>query len=177
MQENDIKKWYAFYTKPKHEFKAEESLKLKEVEYYLPTIKILKQWSDRKKKVTEPVFKSYIFVKVNEKERIKALQAEGVVSTISFGGKPSVIPDWEIDNLRKMLELSDDILITDEIVLGTTVRVTQGPFEGIEGVVVEQENNQRMLGISINLLQRSVLVKCSKENILEVTDYNNKVKK
>jgi len=58
--------WYALYTKPRHELKAKSQLSSVSIEYYLPTITVTKQWSDRKKKIEEPVFKGYIFIKVNE---------------------------------------------------------------------------------------------------------------
>ena len=61
----EIKKWFALYTRPRHEFKALEQIKELEVETYLPTITVIKQWSDRKKKITEPLFRSYIFIFAN----------------------------------------------------------------------------------------------------------------
>jgi transcription antitermination factor NusG len=66
------KYWFVLYTKPRHEFKAEEQIKSLNIEVYLPTTTVVKQWSDRKKKVTEPLFKSYIFIYADEKERLNS---------------------------------------------------------------------------------------------------------
>ena len=83
------KNWFALYTKPRHEFKALEQLKEIEIETYLPTITVTKQWSDRKKKVIEPLFKSYIFIYSDESKRNNALTREAIIITIYFNGKPS----------------------------------------------------------------------------------------
>jgi transcription antitermination factor NusG len=155
---NTIKRWYALYTKPRHEFKARTELSEIGIEYYLPTITTIKQWSDRKKKVTEPLFRGYVFVYVNEKERHNALNAQSIVKTICFDGKPEPIPDWEIENLKLLMERSPNVLVTDRIEIGTTVRITNGPFEGLEGKVYKSANNAQMLAVTIELLNRSVSV-------------------
>ncbi|MBI9071251.1 MAG: UpxY family transcription antiterminator [Melioribacteraceae bacterium] len=159
--------WYALYTKPKHEFKAADRIRSIDIEYYLPTITTVKQWSDRKKKVTEPLFKGYIFVKANETERFLVLALDGIVNTVCFGGKPSRIPDWEIENLKRMMEIDPNVIVSEKIPIGSLVKVIEGPFAGIEGNVCEEENNERMLGITVNLLRRSVLVKLPMDNVIE----------
>lgn len=160
--------WYALYTKPKHEFKAAERINANDIEYYLPTITTVKQWSDRKKKVIEPLFRGYIFIKANEIERYKALAVDGVINTVCFGGSPSRIPEWEIENLKKMMDIDSNVVVSEKIPIGSTVRVIEGPFADIEGVVCEEENNERILSITINLLRRSVQVKLPMENVIEV---------
>ncbi|MFT6214735.1 MAG: hypothetical protein ACJAS3_001130 [Roseivirga sp.] len=74
--------WTAFYTKPRNEKKASDRLKSKGFEVYCPTRTVLKQWSDRKKKVTEPVFNSYLFAKVDESQGLEILQDHGIVSNV-----------------------------------------------------------------------------------------------
>ena len=78
---SENKKWFALYTKSKHEFKAAAQLNECEIEYYLPTVVRIKQWSDRKKKVTEPLFSGYIFLHGSEKERLIALEQYAIVRT------------------------------------------------------------------------------------------------
>ncbi len=153
-----FKKWYALYTKPKQEFKAEEQLKEMAITTYLPLITKIKQWSDRKKKVTEPLFKSYIFIHADNQERYLAVQAKSVVKVVSFYGVPATIPDWQIENLQKMLASNPEAFVSDIIKIGTQVKIVEGPFAGVEGIVAIQPNNERVLGINIETLQRSVLV-------------------
>lgn len=162
--------WYALYTKPRHEFKAKSQLSSVSIEYYLPTITITKQWSDRKKKVEEPLFKGYIFIKVNEKERLIALQQSAIIRTVCFKGKPSVIPDWEIENLKKFLSKNPEVFISDKIEIGVKVKITEGPFNGIVGIVTEYKKGENYLAVSIDLLQRSVLVRLPKESILKIIE-------
>jgi transcription antitermination factor NusG len=153
------KNWYALYTKPRHEFKAEERLKLLGIENYLPKLKRIKQWSDRKKKVVEPLFNGYIFIRANEKERLEALEQNMIIKTVFFDGKPSVIPATVIDGLKNVIENSDDVKILNGIVKGTKVKVIDGPFNGVSGTVYEVSKHESMLAITIDLLNRSVVVK------------------
>jgi transcription elongation factor/antiterminator RfaH len=152
------RKWYALYTKPRQEFKAEEQLKAMDITTYLPLITKVKQWSDRKKKVIEPLFKSYIFINVNDSERYISVQAKAVVKVINFKGIPATIPNWQIENLQKMLFTNPDAYVTDLIKIGTCVKIIEGPFAGVEGVVAKHSNDERVLGINIETLQRSVIV-------------------
>jgi len=160
----DNKYWYALYTKPKHEFKAQLHLDSINIEYYLPTITVTKKWSDRKKKIQEPVFRGYIFIKVNEHERLRALQNASIIKTVTFDGKPAVIPEWEIENLRNLLSDNPEVFISDRIEVGTKVKIISGPFADVIGLVQER-NNETMLAVSIDLLRRSIIVRLPKESV------------
>ncbi len=162
--------WFAFYTKPKHEFKASLYLSSIDLEYYLPTITTLKQWSDRKKKITEPLFKGYIFVNCNERERYDALQHDSIISTVSFSGKPAKIPKWQIENLKKMLDENREVFVKDMLPEGTNVKIIDGPFKGITGIITQSDDHGKVFGITIDLLRRSVLVKLPKESIIKEID-------
>lgn len=159
--------WFALYTKPKHEFKAVQYLDSAEIENYLPTITTIKQWSDRKKKITEPLFKGYIFVFCNEKERYESLQNYAILSTVSFEGKPAKIPNWQIENLKILLAEEKEIFVSDKIKMGTKVKISEGPFKGVTGIVTQSDEHGKMLGVTIDLLRRSVLVKLPKESIIK----------
>ena len=154
----EIKHWFALYTKPRHEFKALEQLKEIEIETYLPTITITKQWSDRKKKITEPLFKSYIFIYSDEVERNRALTKDAVIKTIYFNGKPAVIPDQEMESIKKMLESPEKIHVFNGIAKGVIVKIESGPFGGIEGIVNSVSDDENTLSVSIQLLNRTISV-------------------
>jgi len=153
-----MKKWYALYTKPRHEFKALEQLNGINIETYLPTITIVRLWSDRKKKITEPLFKSYIFIYANEVERNNAVTRDAVLKTIFFDGKPAVIPEREIEDLKRLLESPEKIEVFNGIVRGAIVKIESGPFEGIEGIVNSISKDESSLSISIEMLNRTVSV-------------------
>jgi transcription antitermination factor NusG len=165
----DERKWFALYTKPRHEFKAEIEITSLSIENYLPTVTRLKQWSDRKKKVTEPLLRGYILIKATEKERINALQTRSVLNCVSFKGKPAAIPQFQIDNLKKMMESDDEFYISEQIKVGTKVRVTSGPFQGVEGIVYNTDN-VKMLAITIDLLNRSVSVKLPPQSVTKIRE-------
>ena len=93
--------WYAIYTRPRHEKTVNGKLLEKEFDTYLPLVKRVSQWKDRKKKIEEPLFKSYLFVYFEYKYRFDVLETNGVVKIINFNGKPAVVPDWQIDSLNK----------------------------------------------------------------------------
>ncbi|MEW5843659.1 MAG: UpxY family transcription antiterminator [Bacteroidota bacterium] len=164
-----IKKWFALYTKPQQEFKAAFQLEGKEIEYYLPTITHFKQWSDRKKKIEEPLLRGYVFIHAIEKERLISLQQSSIVKTIGFNGKPSCIPDWEIDNLKKLLEKSSDVFVSHQIELGTKVKIIDGPFKDVVGTVCKRQE-EKWFCVSIELLRQTVMVRLTEENIVQILE-------
>lgn len=166
---NDKKNWYALYTKPRHEFKAEEQLTKAGIITYLPSIVKLKQWSDRKKKVTEPVLRGYIFIFASEIDRLEALEQTSVVRCIFEHGRPAVIPEWQIDNLRKMLEYKTDYFVQEGLVSGARVEIKEGPFAGVIGVV-KSAREGKTLAVSIDLLNRSIIAYLPKESVVKVID-------
>ncbi|MBZ0177943.1 MAG: UpxY family transcription antiterminator [Melioribacteraceae bacterium] len=167
MEKTLDKHWYALYTKPRSEYKALSDLREKEIETYLPEITTIKQWSDRKKKVTEPLFRGYIFIFADEMERYSSLQSSSIVKTICFAGKPAVIPNEQIENLKLFLENKPKALVTDLIEVGSKVEITSGPFAGVEGIVFKNENKEDILSVSIDLLRRSVIVKLPAASVLK----------
>ena len=161
------KAWFALYTKSRSEFKAAEQLQAIGVQYYLPIVAKFKKWSDRKKKILEPILKGYIFVLADEKERKLSLEQYSVVRCVFDNGRPAKIPEWQIENLKKMLSKESDFLIQDGLIPGVKVKIREGPFEGVIGVVHESDNGNT-IAVSIDLLRRSVIAHLPKESVFEV---------
>src|SRR5687767_5047441 len=97
------KKWYAVYTKPRREKKVDKLLNEKGMESYCPLQKIQRQWSDRKKIVEEPLFKSYVFVRISDEQQTELRMVNGVVNFVYWMGKPAIIKDKEIEIIKKFL--------------------------------------------------------------------------
>jgi transcriptional antiterminator RfaH len=95
--------WYVIYTKPRNEKKVTERLQQIGIVVYCPLVTQIKQWSDRKKKIQVPLFNSYLFVNMDEKDREKVFQVSGVVRYLFWLGKPAIVRDEEIDVLRDSL--------------------------------------------------------------------------
>lgn len=161
------KNWYALYTRSRSENKAAEQLNNEGIIYYLPMITKWKKWSDRKKKISEPLLKGYIFVYADEKERMLSLEQNSVVRCIFDMGRPARIPEWQINNLKKMLSKETDLLIKDGLVPGIKVKIREGPFEGVIGVIQESDNGNT-IAVSIDLLKRSVVAHLPRECVFEV---------
>src|SRR4030095_8525252 len=96
-------RWYALYTKPRWEKKVAEILMRKNVETYCPLNKVKRQWSDRKKVILEPLFHSYVFVRIPEKLQNHVRQTDGVINIVYWLGKPAVIRDAEIEVIKRFL--------------------------------------------------------------------------
>lgn len=143
--EADSKSWLVIYTTPRAEKKANERLAEQGIETYLPLYKTIRQWSDRKKKVEIPLFNSYVFVKVSEKERLSVLETDGVVRFLYFLGKPAVVRQKEIDAIRLFLQETEGLKIKVEV--GQKVEIATGPMEGVFGEVVRVGKDKLMLRI------------------------------
>jgi transcriptional antiterminator RfaH len=150
------KKWYAIYTKPRWEKKVAARLDEKGIENYLPLIKTLKIWSDRKKWVREPLFKSYIFVHVDGREFIPALQTSGAVKYVSFEKRAVSIPPLQIEAVKTFIESGEDFL-TDipDLKIGDRVVVIYGSLKGLQGTLVEYQKKHRVR-IIIDGIQQSL---------------------
>lgn len=138
--------WTAFYTKPRNEKKAAERLLLKGYDVYCPTTTVIRQWSDRKKKVKEPVFSSYVFAKVNEAVRQQVLMDPSIVSSVFWLGKPVRIRDTEIQAIREFL--NDYVVVRSaafDLNKGDRAVITAGPLRGEEGIVRQKRGGKVLL--------------------------------
>ena len=162
------KKWYALYTKSRTEKKVNELLSEKGIEAYLPLFKTLKQWSDRKKWVEEPLFRSYIFVKISEKERLNAIRTDGVVRMISFQGIPVSIPDNQIEAVRAYINEGDDRVEKEvQFDRGGRVEVTHGTLQGLQGVMVETKGKKRVM-VEIEGIGEKILLNIPKSSLKNI---------
>jgi transcription antitermination factor NusG len=140
-----VKYWYAIYVRSRHEKKVNQFFEEKGIESSLPLIQTSRQWSDRKKKVEIPLFRGYVFVKIDiNKDKLNVLKTDGVVKFISTLNKPSRIPAEQIHWVHMMVE-SSGAQSEKEIPLGQKVRVTKGPFKGIKGTVMRTGNQFRLV--------------------------------
>lgn len=133
------KKWYAIYTKPRWEKKIDASLIKKGFESWCPLKKIEKQWSDRKKIIEEPLFKSYVFVHISPSEKSDVLMTDGALNFVHYLKKPAIIRDEEIRIIKKYLAEKDahiSIISEEGYREETRIRVNHGVFMDKEGTVI-----------------------------------------
>ncbi len=158
-------KWYAIYTKPRNEKKVAAELLEKGIENYCPLIKTMRQWSDRKKWVEVPLFNSYLFVYVSDREYLEVLTIKGVVKYITFERKAVSIPDYQIDAIKKTLHNQVEFEITTEnFKVGQIVEITGGVLSGVSGEIITISGKKKFL-LRIENIGYSLLISINKSNI------------
>jgi len=148
--------WFALQTRPRWEKKVALSLHKKGIEYYCPLNKVVRQWSDRKKVVLEPVFKSYVFIKIAEDKKWEVKKIDGILNYVYWLGKPAHIREEEINTIRKFLNEFTDVSVEQKnFHLNAKVRIKQGVLMNYEGMIVEISGNRIIVKIDSMDLQLS----------------------
>ena len=143
---DSVYRWYPVYTKSRSEKKAYAELTKKGIEAYLPLRISVKQWSDRKKKVEEPLIKSYVFAFLSAKEFAEVLMTPGVARFIYFSGHVASIPDQQIADLKLLLATEAELELFDfDIAAGEKVLVHAGPFKGMIAELVSVKNKKSII--------------------------------
>jgi len=151
-------KWYVLYVKSRSEHKVSERFAEKGIKHYMPLQRVLKLWSDRKKWIDEPLFKSYIFVHIGLRQYLETLDTDGVVAFVCFGGFPEPIPNSQIELIRKMLASDLEIEVTEQkYQAGDKVKVIRGPLAGFIGDYTEQRGKYKVI-VRIDIIGQNVLV-------------------
>jgi len=142
------RKWLAVYTRPRWEKKVNQLLADKGVERYCPLNKIRRKWSDRVKVVEEPLFKSYVFVKVNDEDRTDVRMTPGIINFVYWQGKPAIIKEKEITAIKKFLDEYENVEVKPlEVQVNQRVKITTGPLMDQEGKVLEVKNKKAKVAI------------------------------
>ena len=155
-----MKNWIAVYTKSRHEQIVVNELSKKNIESYCPMFKERRQWSDRKKWVYFPLFRSYVFANIEIKENIYVLQTIGVNKIVKFQEKISIIPDQVIDNIKNIIEGEYNVEKADYFIKGDEVRVVSGPLKDLDGVVLDSRGTNKVI-IKIEAIQQAFSVEIS----------------
>lgn len=133
-----VRKWLAIYTRPRWEKKVSQLLLDKGLENYCPLNKVRRKWSDRIKIVEEPLFKSYVFVKVSEEERAAVRMTNGAVNFVYWNGKPAVIREKEISAIKRFLDEYEHVEARQvDLKVNERVRITNGTLMDHEGKVLD----------------------------------------
>lgn len=153
----DLKNWYALYTLPKKEKFIKRILDDKNVETFLPTHKVVRQWSDRRKEVELPLFFNYLFVKIRKCDKCRVLDVPGVVNIVGNKMESYVVPDNEIDGIKNILHYKDLEVKPGGYMPGDELIILSGPFAGLKGVVTKSSGMSRV-AVFISCINRSVIL-------------------
>ena len=149
--------WYAIWTRSRHEQVVREQVTRKNFEAFLPTITRWSRWKDRKKKIDWPLFPGYCFARFNPEEALSILKCTGVVSIVSFEGKPASIPAHEIDSIRKLIESDLQYDPCPLIREGMMVEVRHGALKGVVGRLIRKGAHARLV-LAVELIGQGVSV-------------------
>ena len=149
--------WFAIHTRHQHENVAAHSLAYKGFEVFLPQYTSVRQWSDRTKKLSAPLFPCYLFLRGGLEQQLSILTAPGVQGFVGFAGVPAIIPDVEIEAVRRTIARCLHVEPYPFLKCGDWVRVKCGPLEGIEGILVRNKSQLRLV-LSVQIVQKSAAV-------------------
>lgn len=156
--------WYAVYTRANHEKSVACQLRLRSLESFLPLYERTSHWQDRRVKIQVPLFSGYVFVRMALEEKLRVLQTPGVVCLVGFSGVPVALSDTEMEALRRSLIGMLRAEPCPYLRVGRRVRLTSGPLQGLEGVLVKKKGGWRFV-VSIDLIQRSIAVEVDAMNV------------
>ncbi len=160
--------WYAIYTKPRWEKKVHSLLSEKKIESYCPLNKVRKKWSDRMKTVEEPLFKSYVFARVNADEQTRVRMTAGVMNFVYWQGKPAIIPAKEIETIRKFLNEYENIQVEPiQLKEDGRVIIRQGLFMDHEAKILKIEGNK--VKVVIESIGYTLIASIDKKNLSTLT--------
>ena len=148
--------WYAVNTRPRWEKKISLVLDNNGIENYCPVTKILRQWSDRKKVILEPIFRGYVFVRVEEDKKWEVKKIDGILNYVYWLGKPAKIKDEEINTIKKFLKEFSDVRVENiGFEKNQRVRIKQGVLMNYVGILLEVSGNRAFVKIESMGLQLS----------------------
>jgi len=151
-------RWFAIWTRSRHEQVVREQLGHRHVEAFLPTIPRWSRWKDRRKKIDWPLFPGYCFARFDPAKALPILKCTGVVNIVSVEGKPAPIPDFEMESIRVLIgsELQyDPCPLLRE---GVMVEVVHGPLRGVVGRLLRKDPSRARLVLSVDLIGQAVSV-------------------
>jgi transcription antitermination factor NusG len=171
--QSEVQHWHVVKTTPNAEVKTMVRLQILGMHIYLPRFETVRIWSDRKKKVSLPLIPSTLFVYCTAAELTKIYPVTGVAGILRYLGKPAVVKDWEIENLRILInELNGQHIkfVNEHFVPGDHVRVVRGPFKGLFGTSIECDGKHR-IHITIDAIGAAFTVSVPRSFVKKINEH------
>ena len=163
------RKWFVLYTKLRWEKKVNSLLNDKDVECYCPLNKVKRQWSDRIKTIDEPLFKSYVFVKVDDTERTKVRLTNGVINFVYWNGKPAIVKEREIQIIKRFLDEHEAVEVRPmELASNQNVLITSGAFMDKQAMVLDAYRKE--VKVAILSLGQELIATIDKAKLVRIED-------
>lgn len=151
-------------SQPRHEKKIALHFAARSIEYFLPLFETVHRWKNQRKRLQLPLFSGYIFAHVARSARLAVVTVPGVIAMVGPRGSGTAIPDEEIEAIRRSLLRGGRLQPHPYLREGHRVRITHGPFCGLEGVLLRTDQRPRLV-LSVHLIQRSVAVEIDEADI------------
>ncbi len=166
--ETKAKPWWALYTRHQHEKTVADMLSAKGFEVFLPLYESERQWKDRVKKLSLPLFPCYVFVRGDLNRQLQAITTPGVHMVLSRGERVALIPEEEMEGIRRVVEEPCRIEPHPYLECGERVRVARGCLEGVEGILIRRKSQYRLV-LSVDTLAQSVAVEVDASDVEPVS--------
>jgi len=160
-------RWYAVHVRHRHERQTERVLGSLGWQTLVPVYRSQRQWSDRIKEIEAPLFSGYVFCRFAVEERARVEDTPGVVQVVKFNGQAAALEDGEIEEIRRMVAAKVPLSPWPYLRAGDRVRVERGPLRGLEGTLLRDGGEARLV-VSVDLLQRSISAEVDPEMVVPV---------
>lgn len=161
--------WYALHTCSRHEKCVARQIEQRSITCFLPLYRSTRRWKDRRTVLELALFPGYVFVRLALEDRLRVLQLPSVVRLVSFNGLPAALPESEIEQLRERLARGGPLEPHPYLRVGRRVRVSAGPMQGLEGIIVRRKDRCRVV-FSLDLIMRSVAVEVDESDVEPVRE-------
>jgi transcription antitermination factor NusG len=167
----DTPRWYACRTRARAEKKVDRLLAAAGVTSYVPLIERLRQWSDRSKQVAFPLFPGYVFAQFALSTLAEIVRTPSLIEVVRVAGSPSPIRESEIESIRALVlgahKIGEEPSAHDYLVRGQEVRVIQGPFEGLRGILTQVRGKTRIV-VRLETIRQAVSVEMASRFVLPI---------
>lgn len=160
----DLQEWHVAYTFPKAEKKVQCKLDKIGIQSFLPLHQVVRNWSDRKKKLIVPLFPNYIFIQTSPDKKHEIYNVKEIVRFVCFGGKPATVKDSVVSSLKNILRENIQVNIEKYTKTGSPVKITQGLFAGTEGFLIRRNGKTQLL-VQVDALQQGITITISGNDI------------
>jgi transcription antitermination factor NusG len=157
--------WYAVYTRSRHEKLADKFLVSRGIATFLPLRRVLSRWKDRKKLITVPLFPSYLFVNILQKDIHNVIYTKGVLRMVGINGVPYPIPNEQIESIEKLVNSDLKYDPYPYVNVGAEVEIKNGPLAGVVGKIVDKRSSKHIVVLSVDLIKRSISVEVHVQDI------------
>lgn len=166
--------WYALHVRSNFERAVSLTLQEKGYEFFLPTYRVERNWSDRVKCIDVPLFPGYVFCRLDISARLPVLTTPGTLRIVGYGNTPAPLADSEIEAVCAVVKSNLPYQPWPSLAPGQRVLVERGPLAGVEGVMIEARRQLRLL-ISVELLHRSVAVEIDSTWVRPISNFQSQL--